>query len=185
MKWVTLIALSYPFSMTYNSFAADKVYERPSAYTKGAKSNRATISRQSRISARDTSRDKGYYWEPLPIPAGLNGYSFSTRVSNLNVTVIEQISPENNISTRYIATGTYFNLTQDDRGHTSSSWIIELSNSAGTTLDSFTFSLPRGHCSYSGEEPFRFEVTSRSNYFDIIAGAYATGIKPRAYEGGC
>lgn len=152
--------------------------------TNSAESDRIESRAAPELTTSETSREKTLYWDPIAIPPGLNGpWQFSTRVSNLTVTIVEQTSPR--VSTRFIASGTYFNQTQDDRNHTSSIWTISLRNAGRVELERFQFSLTRGHCSYNGEEPFRFEFATPNNNIDIIERGWAHGLKPGGYEGGC
>lgn len=137
-------------------------------------------------SAKDTSRQKIFNWQPITVPSG-NGFKFSQRVSGLAVSIIEQKGGGGGkITTLYAASGTFFNASEDDKHNGQLTWTIEFLNSAGTVVDSFQFNLPWNHCSYHGEEPFNEPPRPTSfNLYDVIVSARATGYKPGGYEGGC
>jgi hypothetical protein len=136
---------------------------------------------------KETSREKIFYWDPMSIPSGRPEWAFSQRVSGLKVSVIEQKGVgDGKIQTFYVASGTLFNLTEDDKTHIATVWTIDLLDAAGAKIDSFRFSLSHDHCSYHGEEPFNTQqILSAFNFFDVTKGALASGLKPAGYQGGC
>ncbi len=158
-----------------------------SGFTDEASSSVEVHFQISDISTKETSRDMTLYWNPIAIPSGRREWPFSQRVSNLAVSVIEQRETVGgDITTFYAASGTYFNRTQDDKTWIRAEWTIKFQNAAGTTIDSFTFTLPRNFCSYRGETPFTIEPTrSAFNFYDVIKRATARGVKPAGYQGGC
>jgi len=154
-------------------------------YSKETTSTDDNSQKSGDISAKDTSREKLLYWNPITVPSG-NGFAFSQRVSNLVVSIIEQKSGAGKITTLYAASGTFFNKSEDDLHNGALTWTIRFRNSAGTVIDSFQFTLPWNHCSYHGEEPFNIPPRPTSfNLIDVIVDATATGYKPGGYEGGC
>jgi hypothetical protein len=165
-------------------YAQDKKPEQ--SYSKETISPEESANKSEDITIKDTSRQKLLRWNPITVPSG-NGFSFSQRVSKLTVSIIEQKSGvTGKIDTLYAASGTLFNASEDDKHNGALTWRIDFKNSAGTIVDSFTFSLPWNHCSYHGEEPFNIPPRPTTfNLIDIITDATATGHKPGGYEGGC
>lgn len=157
-----------------------------SSYSKETTSTSEGSVKAGEITAKDTSRQKIFYWDPITVPSG-NGFAFSQRVSNLAVSIIEQKSGvTGKITTLYAASGTFVNRSEDDKHNGALTWTIRFTNSAGTVIDSFQYTLPWNHCSYHGEEPFNIPPRPTSfNLIDVIVSATATGYKPGGYEGGC
>ncbi len=145
-----------------------------------------TAAKSEEVSTNDTSRIKVFSWDPIIIPSGRDEWPYSQAVRNLKISIIEQKGAgAGKIITRYAASGTYSNATQDDVTHKPCEWAIYFKDKTGTEIDSFCFVLSHGFCSYP-ELPFNIQPSdSAFNFFDVIVGARAYGLKPAGYQGGC
>jgi hypothetical protein len=178
------LATVFATSVFQLGYAQEKKPEQ--SYSPETRSPVGETVKSGNVTAKDTSREKTLYWDPITVPSG-NGFKFSQRVSNLAVSIIEQKGGSDGaISTVYAASGTLFNASEDDKHNGMLTWTIDFKNPAGTVIDSFQFNLPWNHCSYHGEEPFNIPPRPSSfNLIDVIVTATATGYKPGGYEGGC
>lgn len=186
MKNLTaLLVAALATTVLSTGYAQDNKSQEPT-YSPETKSSVEKNVGSGSESAKDTSRQKVFNWQPITVPSG-NGFAFSQRVSGLAVSIIEQKGGGGGkITTLYAASGTLYNGSEDDKHGGQLTWTIEFLNSAGTVVDSFRFYLPWDHCTYHGEEPFNEAPRPTSfNLYDVIVSARATGYKPGGYEGGC
>ena len=139
------------------------------------------------VSTTDTSRNQIFAWKkPMSIPSGRDEWPYAQIVANLKVSIIEQRGVGGGkIITRYAASGTFSNGTQDDKTLKACTWKIRFLDAAETVIDTFDFPVSHSFCSYP-ELPFTIPPTpSAFNFFDVIKFATAQGHKPAGYQGGC
>ncbi|BBU30280.1 hypothetical protein BTHE68_40140 [Burkholderia sp. THE68] len=140
------------------------------------------------VAAQDmpsSSRQKVYTWDPMDVLDG--GGIVASKIRNMTVTIIEERAPNGTLSTRYVTTWQFYNVTHDDRTGSHLGVVVTLRDQSGQLLEEYTGSSPRADCSYDGnwgtaQIP---TVHSSNNYLDVISGASAQVSYGATYEGTC
>jgi len=165
-------------------FLSTALYAADGKSTASLKVESAKTSETIKISS--SSREKTLYWDTIVVK---NGYGdLATVLKDFKLTITEQISPNNTLVTKYIATWKYHNYTEDDRNKTSVGLTITLLNAQKQPIDDPLYgSSPRDHC--TDNPPWQdgniTEHTSKNNYFDLISKGTIDWVYSASYEGNC